>query len=66
VLTNTNFASPWFGHANAHAMQSLVKHGLASAENYEHFQWEQTRLAAAGQYFYAISAFAYVGNRNAK
>jgi hypothetical protein len=47
-------------------MQSLVKHGLASAENYEHFQWEQTRLAAAGQYFYAISAFAYVGNRNAK
>jgi SAM-dependent methyltransferase len=65
VLTNTEFASPWFGHANALAMGGLVKRGLASADDYEQFLHDQAALYARGKYFYGITGFAYVGYRNA-
>jgi SAM-dependent methyltransferase len=65
VLTNTDFTSPWFGHANALAMEGAVKRGLASAEDYAQFLRDQTVLHTTGRYFYGITAFAYVGYRHA-
>ena len=63
VLTNTVYDAPWFGHENARALRSLVKRGLAAAEDYERFEREQAELHACGRYFYAITGFAYVGHR---
>jgi SAM-dependent methyltransferase len=65
VLTNTEFAAPWFGHANALALAGVVKRGLASAEDYQQFLRDQAALQASGQFFYGITAFAYVACRNA-
>jgi SAM-dependent methyltransferase len=65
VLTNTEFAEPWFGHANALAMAGPVKRGLVSAADYELFLQDQSALHDQGRYFYAITGFAYVGYRNA-
>jgi hypothetical protein len=65
VLTNTEFAEPWFGHANALAMAEPVKRGLASTADYEQFLLDQVALHDQGQYFYGITGFAYVGYRNA-
>jgi hypothetical protein len=63
VLTNTRFEPPCFGHENALAMRSLVKRGLAAAEDCDSFLDEQRELHASGRYFYAITGFAYVGAR---
>ena len=63
VLTNTVYEAPWFGHENARAFGSLAKRGLAAAEDCERLEREQAELHARGQYFYAITGFAYVGHR---
>jgi SAM-dependent methyltransferase len=65
VLTNTAFEAPWFGHENAQAFRSLVKRGLAAAEDCEEFLQEQAALQARGRYFYSITGYAYVGRRAA-
>jgi SAM-dependent methyltransferase len=65
VLTNTEFAAPWFGHANALAMAGPVKRDLASSADYEQFLQDQVALHEQGRYFYGITGFAYVGYRNA-
>lgn len=63
ALTNTAYEAPWFGHENARAFRSLVRRGLATAEDYERFEREQAELHAQGRYFYSITGFAYVGYR---
>jgi SAM-dependent methyltransferase len=63
VLTNTRYSEPWFGHANAQALRSLVKRGLASTEEYEHFERDQVLLDQEGLYFYSITGYAYIGRR---
>lgn len=63
TLMNTEYCEPWFGHANARAFWSLVKRGLARAEDVEQFEQEQLRLYQEGRYFYSISGYAYVGQR---
>jgi len=63
VLTNDAFEAPWFGHENAHAFRSLVKRGLATADDCEGFLAEQAALHARGRYFYGITGYAYVGTR---
>ena len=63
VLTNTVYAAPWYGHAMARSFGSLVKRGLATAEEYARFVSDLERLADAGRYFYAITGFAWVGRR---
>jgi hypothetical protein len=63
TLVNTAFEPPWFGHQNALALGSLVKRGLATAEDYERFMRDQTELHASGRYFSSITGFAYVGYR---
>jgi hypothetical protein len=65
VLTNTAYETPWFGHRNAQAFRSLVKRGLAAAEDCERFERDQAELHARGRYFYSITGFAYAGNRTA-
>ena len=65
ALTNTLYTPSWFGYENARAFGSLVRRGLASAQNYERFIEEQARLAEAGRYFYSITGFAFVGRRRA-
>lgn len=63
VLTNTRYAAPWFGHANAQAFRGLVKRGLAAARDYGRFERDQLRLDREGRYFYSIVGYAYVGRR---
>ncbi len=65
VLINTAYEAPWFGHQNAGAIGSLVKRGLASAEDYARFVHDQRELQAQGRYFYSITGYAYVGYRSA-
>jgi SAM-dependent methyltransferase len=65
VLTNTRYEAPCFGHENAQAFRSLVKRGLASADDHARFARDQAELHARGRYFYAITGFAYVGRRAA-
>lgn len=64
VLINTRYAAPWFGFANAQAFRSLAGRGLASTEDVEQFEQEQTTLDRQGRYFYSISGYAYVGKRS--
>lgn len=63
VLTNTVFAAPWYGHARAHDVRSLVRHGLLAGDDADGFLAEQSRLHAEGRYFYGITGFAYAGRR---
>jgi ubiquinone/menaquinone biosynthesis C-methylase UbiE len=65
VLTNTTYASPWYGHARAQDFRSLVKRDLATERGYQRFIAEQEALSAEGRYFYSITGFAYVGRRRA-
>jgi SAM-dependent methyltransferase len=65
VLTNTIYASPWYGHARAQDFRALVKRDLATADDYERFIAEQEALSAQGRYFYSITGFAYVGQSRA-
>jgi SAM-dependent methyltransferase len=63
VLTNTKYAAPWYGHEMAGAMKALVKRSLVTAEEYARFLTGLEELDRAGRYFYAITAYAYVGRR---
>lgn len=63
VLTNTVYEAPYYGYARAQDFRSLVEQDLATAEDYAAFLREQEALALAGRYFYAITGFAYVGQR---
>jgi len=61
TLVNTEYAEPWYGYARAQDFRSLVKHGLATAENVDGFLAEQEVLAADDRYCYSITGYAYVG-----
>jgi SAM-dependent methyltransferase len=63
VMINTVYAAPWYGHARVQDMASLVRRGLASAEDYDGFVRDQEALAREGRYVYGITGFAYVGRR---
>jgi SAM-dependent methyltransferase len=65
VLTNTEYTAPWFGYENAQTFRSLIKRGLAEAEDCDRFEREQSALHAQGRYFYSITGYAYVGRRRA-
>jgi SAM-dependent methyltransferase len=63
VLVNTRYAAPWFGHANAQALQGLVRRGLAARRDYELFASAQSELDRQGRYFYSVTGYAFVGRR---
>lgn len=63
VMINTVYAAPWYGHARVQDMASLVRRGLASAEDYAGFVRDQEALAREGRYLFGITGFAYVGRR---
>ena len=65
VLTNTEYRPGCFGYENAQAFRGLARRGLMPAEDVERFLADQAALASAGQYFYSITGFAYVGTRAA-
>jgi SAM-dependent methyltransferase len=64
VLTNTEYAPGWFGHANAQAFRSLVRRGLAAEEDVEAFEREQVALHREGRYFYGITGYVFAGRRS--
>ena len=66
LLMNTVFAAPWYGHARAQDLRSLLKRALVSAEDVGGFLEEQATLNAEGRYFYSITGMAYVGTRIGK
>lgn len=61
VLLNTEYSDPWFGFTNAQAMRSLVKRGLADADDVQAFLSEQALLHEQRRYIYSITGYAYVG-----
>ena len=61
ALINTAYEPPWFGYANAAALASLVKRGLASADDHDVFMRDQEALYAEGRYFYSITGYAFAG-----
>ena len=63
TLTNTAYASPWYGHARAQDLRSLVRHGLADADDVARFLADLEARARAGRYCYAITGYAFVGRR---
>ncbi|HST62227.1 MAG TPA: methyltransferase domain-containing protein [Longimicrobium sp.] len=63
VLTNTHFAAPWYGHARVQDFGSLVRRGLASAEDVQRVVADLEALDQAGRYFYSITGYVYVGRR---
>jgi SAM-dependent methyltransferase len=63
VLTNTRFAAPWYGHARVQDLGSLVRRGLASAEDVARVVADLEALDGAGRYFYSITGYVYVGRR---
>jgi SAM-dependent methyltransferase len=63
VLTNTTYAAPWYGHARVQDFASLVKRGLASADDFRRVVADLEALDRAGRYFYSITGYAYVGRR---
>ncbi|HYW13188.1 MAG TPA: methyltransferase domain-containing protein, partial [Longimicrobium sp.] len=63
VLTNTRFAAPWYGHARVQDFGSLVRRGLASAEDVQRVVADLEALDQAGRYFYSITGYVYVGRR---
>ncbi len=65
VMTNTEFAEPWHGYRMAHWFAGLVKRGQVQPSDYEEFLADLNELAAAGQYFWSVNRYVYVGRRAA-
>lgn len=63
VLTNIEYAPPWYGHARAQDFGALVELGLVSQEQYNRFLTEQEELNRRGKYFYSLVGYVYVGQR---
>ena len=63
VLTNTEFADGWFGHARIHELEHLVGQGLLSAGEHQRLLADAGAFAAAGRYFYSICCYVYVGRK---
>ena len=63
VLTNTTYAAPWYGHARVQDFGSLVRRGLASADDVRRVVADLEALDRDGRYFYGITGYAYVGRR---
>lgn len=63
VLANTAFAAPWYVHARAQDVRSLVRHERLAADDAGRFLAERARLHAAGRYVYGITGFAQAGRR---
>jgi SAM-dependent methyltransferase len=63
VMTNTTYAGPFYGHARIQDFASMVRKGLASAEDVERVVRDVEALSREGRYFYGITGFAYVGRR---
>lgn len=63
TLINTEFDTPWYGHARAEDFRSLAKAHLVPESDIERFMAEQRHLSAAGRYFYSITGYVYVGRR---
>jgi len=65
ALLNTEYAEPFYGYARAQDFRSLVKRGLATADDVNGFLAEQEALAAEGRYCYSITGYVYVGRSRA-
>jgi SAM-dependent methyltransferase len=63
VLTNTTYASPYFGHARAQDFHNLVERGVVTSEDHRRFIADQELLSSQGRYFYSITGYVYVGRR---
>jgi SAM-dependent methyltransferase len=63
VMINTTYAEPWYGHARVQDFASLVRKGLATAQDHHSVIRDVERLSREGRYFYSITGYAYVGRR---
>lgn len=63
VLTNTEYAPGWYGHARVQDFASLARRGLVSREDHERVVADLEALSREGRYFYSITGYAYVGRR---
>jgi ubiquinone/menaquinone biosynthesis C-methylase UbiE len=63
TLTNTEFSPGNYGYEQAISFEALVRRGMISAGEYGCFRESLELQSEAGQYFYSITMFAYVGTR---
>lgn len=63
VHTSTRFEPGTYGHATVEGFRALVRRGLLSPDEYDAFRRAVEDLAAADQYFYAITMFVYAGRK---
>jgi hypothetical protein len=63
VLRCSTRGSSVHGWERAQDFRALVRRNLISADDYEEVRAGLERPAAAGQYFYSITMYAYVGTQ---
>jgi ubiquinone/menaquinone biosynthesis C-methylase UbiE len=63
VLTNTEFAEPYYGHMMIHDFQALVRRKMITGDEYQKFLTDIQELDRQGQYFYSITMYIYVGEK---
>lgn len=63
VLTNTEYAPPWYGHARVQEFASLARRGLVSRDDVDRVVADLEALSREGRYFYSITGYACVGRR---
>lgn len=63
LLTNTEFAPPWYGYQTIISFAALVRRGLISQPQYDAFLQAVQRLADRHEYFYSVTLYVYVGRK---
>jgi ubiquinone/menaquinone biosynthesis C-methylase UbiE len=63
VLTNTRFRDGEYGFEQAHGFRELGRQGLVSSDALEVFIADLEAMDRNSTYFFAITMFAFVGNR---
>jgi len=63
VLTNTDYAPEYYGFQRIKDMGALVRHGMVPQQDYDQFLEEIRSLAQAGEYFYSITMYVYIGEK---
>lgn len=63
VLVNTSYEEPLHAHMQMGAFESLVKRDLMTSDDYAALMSHVERAAAANQFFYSLTSYAYVGTK---
>jgi hypothetical protein len=63
VITNTEFAAPYYGFARLHDFAAMAQHGRIERMDYDDLIRDVRETSDRGEYFYSVTHYAYIGRK---